>query len=670
MRGRIFRCIGAAAWILGAAPATADPGDVTADGVVDAADVLRMQQHLRDSAAWPLADAAAADVAPLVAGAPAPDGAVDAADLEVLLRVLDGDDLDGDALPPWFEVQAGTSPFERVTGGTGLPDRERDPDADGLENAAELALGTDPGDADTDDDNLADAFESSLCLDPADADSDGDGVGDDVDDALCVRSDPDVLVDWKLFQRGPANAARVPVPVRYRAPAGRRAELRVVAEAGGAPLPGFDFGDQMHALPPAPGPAGGYVELSLLYVPAGGNYRVEARLVDVGSGALLAASSIDEVAVGDVFLAGGQSNMAGWSLVLQPAEPPIDEVHTFGNDYVWRRAAEPMDGNAGIVDVVSAEFCCAAHSPMLTFAKTLFAWTGVPVAVVPASKGGSSIEAWARQVPAPAACEAFDRGTLYGSAAFRVCSQGFDHPIRGVIWYQGESNTGSTLPGASAAYLTKLTSLVANFRADLGNPGLFFASLQLATNTPQSLAQNWLGIQEVQRHYAATGIDTALVGTLDLPNDPFEGGLVHFTVVGYKEMGRRLGRHVARRAYALPAPVGPTLEAVEFPREGGTIERDRITVRYDQLVASGDPSLYRVEDATGQLAITGLAVAGSVVELALAAPATGTTVLSYGLSADRGASWIRSPDAPGEGGAPVKPGVALAFERIPVVDAP
>ena len=65
-----------------------------------------------------------------------------------------------------------------------------------------------------------------------------------------------------------------------------------------------------------------------------------------------------------------------------------------------------------------------------------------------------------------------------------------------------------------------------------------------------------------------------------------------------------------------------------------------------------------------------LALAGSVVELALAAPATGTTALSYGLSADRGASWIRSPDAPGEGGAPVKPGVELAFERIPVVDAP
>ena len=71
-----------------------------------------------------------------------------------------------------------------------------------------------------------------------------------------------------------------------------------------------------------------------------------------------------------------------------------------------------------------------------------------------------------------------NRGTLNGSSVHRVLDQGCSYPIRGVIWYQGESDVGR----GTALYLQDLRDLVADYRADLGDPTLFFGSCQLATN--------------------------------------------------------------------------------------------------------------------------------------------------------------------------------------------
>jgi hypothetical protein len=64
----------------------------------------------------------------------------------------------------------------------GIADRDDpDVDGDGLDLAAETALGTDPRKADTDDDGLADAREVALGTDPLNPDTDGDGALDGVD---------------------------------------------------------------------------------------------------------------------------------------------------------------------------------------------------------------------------------------------------------------------------------------------------------------------------------------------------------------------------------------------------------------------------------------------------------------------------------------------------------
>lgn len=109
---------------------------------------------------------------------------------EVLgVRVVDGDD----AFPPAVGRLADAASLWDDGDGDGTADRERvaaaspvvDRDADGLSDATEAALGTDPDAADSDTDGLGDGEEDQVVgTAPDDADSDDDGIDDGEEVAL------------------------------------------------------------------------------------------------------------------------------------------------------------------------------------------------------------------------------------------------------------------------------------------------------------------------------------------------------------------------------------------------------------------------------------------------------------------------------------------------------
>ncbi|WP_281860821.1 hypothetical protein [Salana multivorans] len=92
-------------------------------------------------------------------------------------------DTDGDGMGDGFEVDNGFDPLNPDEDGNGVLDGEDDADGDGLTNGEEEDHGTDPNNPDTDGDGMGDGFEVDNGFDPLDPDEDGNGVLDGEDDA-------------------------------------------------------------------------------------------------------------------------------------------------------------------------------------------------------------------------------------------------------------------------------------------------------------------------------------------------------------------------------------------------------------------------------------------------------------------------------------------------------
>ena len=98
-----------------------------------------------------------------------------------------GKDADADGMDDAQELAQGLNPEDPA-------DAARDADGDGLANAEELNRGTNPWRADTDDDGLPDGVEvAGGCSDPTRADTDGDGLKDGVDSDPCRVATAPVL---------------------------------------------------------------------------------------------------------------------------------------------------------------------------------------------------------------------------------------------------------------------------------------------------------------------------------------------------------------------------------------------------------------------------------------------------------------------------------------------
>ena len=132
-------------------------------------------------------------------------------------------------------------------------------------------------------------------------------------------------------------------------------------------------------------------------------------------------------------------------------------------------------------------------------------------------------------------------------------------PIKGVIWYQGESNVG-----AYKDYQPRFTTMIRDWRAKWAQgtgqqnqfPFLFVQLANYLKKTPKPKDSNWAGLREVQRQ-SVSETNTAMVVAID------KGEWNDIHPVDKKTLGQRLA--LAARAVALGEKVeyqGPELESV------------------------------------------------------------------------------------------------------------
>ena len=308
-----------------------------------------------------------------------------------------------------------------------------------------------------------------------------------------------------------------------------------------------------------------FADGKLVGLPTGGPYY---RLCHVGdkderrrrTGGVRGQIRIGPIFVGDLWVLAGQSNMQGVGDLVD-VTPPNPGVMALGMDGKWVRAEEPLhwlvdspdpvhSGDPATREARSAE----EHKTRtkgaglgLPFAEAMVEATGVPVGLVIAAHGGTSMAQW----------DPSKKGeggkSLYGSMLRQVELAG--GKVKGLLWYQGESDA---IGGAAEAYPKVFADFIAAVRADFHQPELPFYLVQIGRFVHAGDPKGWNAVQEAQRLIPERVPNTAVVSVIDLELDD----AIHVGTQGLKRAGHRLARIAQRELFGQLGGTTPTFDRV------------------------------------------------------------------------------------------------------------
>ncbi|XWS14754.1 hypothetical protein CRYUN_Cryun35bG0035200 [Craigia yunnanensis] len=173
----------------------------------------------------------------------------------------------------------------------------------------------------------------------------------------------------------------------------------------------------------------------------------------------------------DIFILAGQSNMTGrggvvdgkWDGNVPPECQPNLSILRLTADLSWEEASDPLHA-----DIDVGRIC--GVGPGMAFANEIRTHgSGIGMlGLVPCAIGGTSISKWARG------------SRLYDQLVTRANASVKDGgAIRVLLWYQGESDTGTK--ETAEAYKGKLEKLIRDLRSDLNLSSLPFIQVALAS---------------------------------------------------------------------------------------------------------------------------------------------------------------------------------------------
>jgi sialate O-acetylesterase len=338
-------------------------------------------------------------------------------------------------------------------------------------------------------------------------------------------------------------------------------------------------------------------------IPTGGPYRLELRIPGVETSVV----SIANLLVGDLWVLAGQSNMEGHGDLLD-VQQPAAMVRSFDLADRWRQAEEPLHTVVSAVDPVHWPVN-AQNQPErlagqalenylanrkkgaglgLPFAAEMTARTGVPMGLIPCAHGGTSMDQW------NPGWKDRDGESLYGSMYRRIQAAG-GH-VRGVLWYQGESDAN---PQAEPGFREKFESLVKAVRTDLNQPDLPFYYVQIGRHVDSSNVAEWNRVQLDQLRAEAEIPHSGMVAAIDLQLDD----TIHVSTPDLKRLGHRLADLVSMDLFPRLKNFGEMKRGprpVEAAFEGGVVKVSFAGVN-GRLQSEGRMSGFSIHDAKGAL---------------------------------------------------------------------
>jgi hypothetical protein len=249
-----------------------------------------------------------------------------------------------------------------------------------------------------------------------------------------------------------------------------------------------------------------------------------------------------------LFILAGQSNMSGrGELSRLPPKFPANRrrIKSFSNAYTWTEAVEPLDDPRGQKDACSLD-PAPGVGPGVAFGQRLSQlMPSVEVGLIPCAMEESSLAQWA---PSP------QRDTLYGSSLNRAREASRRGRVRGVLFYQGESDAFSRQ--AAESWPRRFAALVAAWRRDLGDPGLPVVFCQLGALDPKLRSKlrfrYWELLKKKQAAIRIPGV--VMVRTDDLAR---KSDGIHLSTSGQMILGRRLAEAMHRLLTRQPSKAEP-----------------------------------------------------------------------------------------------------------------
>ena len=319
---------------------------------------------------------------------------------------------------------------------------------------------------------------------------------------------------------------------------------------------------------------------------AGGPYTLTAA----GGAADSSRVEVQDLLVGDVWFASGQSNMEmplkGFGAGT-PVKDSAKEIAAAGQPRIrllrfeTKASSYPLDDVTATWTECTPETAASFSAVAYFFGREIEEHEHVPVGLIDSTWGGTPIESWislgeiaedaslmplfasrakfaAERAELPARLAAEKREDTAAMKDGRPAPRHLWHPgeesswnpsylyngmiapataytVRGFLWYQGESNSG---PERAPLYEREMTALIEDWRARWADGNLPFLYVQLSSfNSPP---EHWGQIRDAQRRSLAVA-NTAMavsldVGTPDNVHPPDKQTVAHRLALGARAL--------------------------------------------------------------------------------------------------------------------------------------
>ncbi len=334
-------------------------------------------------------------------------------------------------------------------------------------------------------------------------------------------------------------------------------------------------------------------------------------------------ATAQDVVAGDAFLIQGQSNAV--------ASDHHDQNLANQNQSEWIRSfgTTSLNGNKAAADVnwytADGEYDQeegAIGAWGLRMASNIVASEGIPVAILNGAVGATPISFHRRNDADPT-----DTSTNYGRLLTRALNAGIANNIRAIFWYQGEADGDNADP-----YVWRFRSLYQDWLTDFPTTErVYVFQVRNGCGNPS------VELRNVQRRFKE------FLSRVEVMSTTGTGGHdgCHFYYGGYRQLGDRISRQVARDLYGStdtheidPPYLG---KASWYNSAGTTIKLEFADPDDSIVVEPGAEQDFVLEDG---VVVISTQVVGNFIYLNLSGPTNSNTIAYQGHPND--GAWIRN----------------------------